>query len=89
MFGSEDTFGVAVLTVFFVLWFGHAYLMVTNPKRWVSWVISMLWKPFGLTVTIADEQKLRKRAWFVGTLYIVVGILGLVLFVSAFPIQSR
>ena len=60
--------------IFFMFWFWHAYLLLTRPNRWMEWFMAWSWRPFGLKVSIENEQKFRKRTRLTGVIYLIFGL---------------
>ena len=65
--------GWICFSVFFSVWFWNAYLMIAHPRRWVELFHAKLWKLWGVALTVVDEQKLRRKAWLIGALLLIVG----------------
>ena len=68
-------FGWCFMTVFFGIWFGMTYLMLASPRRWVEWFFAKPWKSWGIAVSVVDEQRLKRRARFMGLVYLAAGVM--------------
>jgi len=71
--------------VFFVFWFYHGYLLLFRPTTWVEWFIRKTWRPFGLAVTIEDQEKLKRRTRLLGLIYVIGGIIFFALVAGVLP----
>ncbi len=63
------------ITIFFSIWFWHAYLMVARPRRWVDWMYVKPLRWWGLSVTVENEQKLNRKARVMGIFFVLFGLL--------------
>jgi len=71
------------LLAFSGLWFFLAYLVLCRPTTWIEWFLAKPWKPFGVAVSIVDEQKLKRRMSPLGLLYVAGGVCVVVFLVWA------
>ena len=61
------------ILLFFGVWFVYAGLLVFRPVTWVYWFISRPCRTFGISVSISYERRFRKRARYLGFVYLILG----------------
>ncbi len=59
------------------------YLLLARPARFVEWFMRRPYRSWGITVTVVDDTRLRRRARVLGALLFVVGIANAALVVVA------
>ena len=76
-------FGGLFFIAFFCIWFWHVYLMLARPRTWVEWFLAKLYRPFGIAVSIVDEQKLRSKLRLMGIPFLLGGLFFVIVIIWA------
>ena len=53
----------------FLLWI--VYLLIARPRQFVEWFVRRTYRSWGIGIVIEDEEKLQRKARFVGQLLLV------------------
>ena len=64
-----------ILGIVIAWWIWLCYLLLFSPKTFVEWFLVRPYRPWGVTVTITDERKLRRQCRWVGCVFVILAIM--------------
>ena len=63
-----------LMALFSLISIGYWYLLLARPKTFVEWFLAKPYRAWGVTVTVTDEEKLRRVTRWLGLVLVMFAV---------------